>query len=199
MALETTAPNHHAHYPPFTGVRGYLAALSMVTGRSGDADRAIELTRMRRGDVVVDVGCGPGVAARRAASRGAAEVVGVDPSRPMLRVARLLTRRRAVRYVGGQAEFLPLPDASATVVWSLATVHHWRDVGRALEEVRRVLQPGGRFLVTERERSEDAQGLASHGWTPAQSAAFAAACRAHGFTGVRDARHGTLLTVAAQG
>ncbi len=198
MAHETTAPNHHAHFPPFTGIRGYVAALTMITGRSGNADLAIELTRMRHGDVVVDIGCGPGAAARRAASRGAAEVVGIDPSRPMLRVARLLTRSRAVRYVEGEAEAVPLPDGSATVVWSLATIHHWDDVDRALEEVHRVLQAGGRFLVTERARSEDAQGLASHGWTTTQSAAFADACRAHGFTGVTDARHGTVLTVAAQ-
>jgi ubiquinone/menaquinone biosynthesis C-methylase UbiE len=198
MDIGQAPPNHHAHHPPFTGVRGYLAALSMVAGRTDDADLAIGLAEMGRGDVVVDIGGGPGAAARRAASRGAGAVVGVDPSRPMLRVARLLTRARAVRYVEGRAESLPLPDHSATVVWSLATVHHWGDVDRALGEVHRVLRPGGRFLVSERERSEDATGLASHGWTAAQAAAFAAACRAHGFDGVRDERHGARRTVVAR-
>ena len=47
----------------------------------------------------------------------------------------------------GTAENLPVPEHSATVVWSVATVHHWADVTAGLAEVRRVLSPGGRFLV----------------------------------------------------
>ena len=78
--------------------------------------------------------------------RSAASVVGIDPAPVMLRVARRLTRTRpssAVRYLAGTAEALPLPDDSATVVWSLATVHHWRDLDAGLEEALRVLASVG--------------------------------------------------------
>ena len=146
------APNHHAHYPGFAGVGGLLAALTFTVGRAADADLAIRLTGTGPADHVVDVGCGPGVAVRRAAT-SAASVVGIDPAPVMLRVARRLTRTRrssAVRYLAGTAEALPVPDDSATVVWSLATVHHWRDLDAGLEEALRVLGPTGRLLAIER-------------------------------------------------
>ena len=66
----------------------------MAFGRKGDARLAVRLSGMESDDVVVDVGCGPGVAVRYAAQLGAT-VTGVDPAPVMLRVARLLTRRPA--------------------------------------------------------------------------------------------------------
>ena len=78
-----------------------------------------------------------------------------------------------------------MPDGSATVVWSLATVHHWHDVEAGLQAARRALAPGGRLLAVERCVSSGAQGLASHGWLDAQAEAFADECRAAGFTQVR--------------
>lgn len=185
----TDAPNHHAGHPGFSGFSGYLAAASMVLGRTGDARLAQRLSGLGSDDTVVDVGCGPGTAARGAARLGAS-VVGVDPAPAMLRVARLLTRSSLpVRYLRGSAEALPLPDASASVVWSLAAVHHWADLDTGLREVRRVLRPGGRFVAIERHTQPGAQGLASHGWTDAQADALAQRCTDSGFTDVHVAQH----------
>lgn len=187
-------PNHHADHPGFAGVGGTLAALAFTIGRRGDADLAIRLAGVHPGDDVVDIGCGPGVAVRRAAARGASSAVGVDPAAVMLRTARALTRRpgpdaATVRYLEGAAEALPLPDSSATVAWSLATVHHWDDVDAGLAEVRRVLRPSGRFVAIERRTVAGASGLASHGWTDEQAQLFAERCRAAGFSGVEVGRH----------
>ncbi len=177
-------PNHHADYPGFSGLSGLVAALSMIRGRDGDARLATRLSGVETGDVVVDVGSGPGVAARYAAGLGA-RVTGVDPARIMLRAARLLTRRsQAVRYVEGVAEALPVADASAAVVWSIATVHHWADVDAGILEARRVLEPGGRLVAIERRTRPGASGLGGHGWTDAQADSFADRCREHGFVGV---------------
>jgi ubiquinone/menaquinone biosynthesis C-methylase UbiE len=113
-------------------------------------------------------------------------VTGVDPAPVMLRLARTLTRDRPViTWAWGAAEHLPLPEDSATVVWSLATVHHWKDVTAGLAEVQRVLAPGGRLLVMERQVRASATGLASHGWTHRQAESFAAQCREAGFDDVR--------------
>ena len=168
MTTDLAAPNHHHDHPAFAGLTGVLAAATMTVGRDGDARLAAELARLAPGDLVVDIGCGPGVAARHAARQHAA-VIGVDPAPVMLRVARALTRRADVRYMEGTAESLPLPDDSATVVWSIATVHHWRDIDAGLREVRRILRPGGRFVVLERLVRAGATGLASHGWTVEQA------------------------------
>ena len=64
-------PNHHANYPGFAGVAGFVAALSMVFGRRADAQLAVRLSGMEPSDSVVDLGCGPGVAVRYAARLGA--------------------------------------------------------------------------------------------------------------------------------
>jgi ubiquinone/menaquinone biosynthesis C-methylase UbiE len=178
-------PNHHADYPGFRGVAGLVAALSMVFGRKGDAQLAVRLSGMGPGDKVVDVGCGPGVAVRYSARLGAT-ATGVDPAPVMLRVARLLTPSSAkVRYAEGAAEEMPLPEGSASVVWSIATVHHWSDIDAGLREVRRVLLTGGRLVAMERRAEPGARGHGSHGWTDEQATAFADRCREHGFTDVR--------------
>ena len=181
-------PNHHADYPGFAGIAGLVAALSMVFGRKRDAWLAARLSEMGPRDILVDIGCGPGVAVRYAARLGAM-VTGADPAPVMLRVARLLTWRPAnVHYVEGAAEALPLPEGCASVAWSIATVHHWSDIDAGLGEVRRVLHHGGRLVAMERRVQPGATGHGSHGWTDEQASAFAERCREHGFGDVRVER-----------
>jgi ubiquinone/menaquinone biosynthesis C-methylase UbiE len=185
MSETDAVPNHHAHYPGFAGLAGLVAALSMAVGREGDARSAVRLSALGPDDVLVDIGCGPGVAARHAARIGAV-VTGVDPAPVMLRVARLLTRpAENVRYLEGTAEAVPLADASATVVWSIATVHHWADVDLGLHEAHRILESAGRLVAIERQTRPGSRGHASHGWTDAQADAFADRCREHGFLDAR--------------
>lgn len=185
MEEQHAPPNHHADYPGFAGVAGLVAALSMTLGRKGNAQLAARLSGLGPGDTVVDLGCGPGAAVRYAARMGA-PTTGVDPATVMLRVAKLLTGPSAkVQYVEGAAEAIPLPEGSASVVWSIATVHHWADLDAGLREVRRILMPSGRLVAMERRTQRGARGLESHGWTDEQASGFADRCRAHGFTDVR--------------
>jgi ubiquinone/menaquinone biosynthesis C-methylase UbiE len=199
--VEPLAANHHAGHPGFSGVSGFLIGLTFLIGRDGTARLAADLADVTADDRVVDVGCGPGGAVREAASRGA-HVTGIDPAPVMLRLGRLVTRDSArVTWAEGVAEALPLPDASATVYWSLSTVHHWTDISKGLTEAHRVLEPKGRLIAIERCTKHGAKGHASHGWTMEQSEAFAAACAAAGFDDVRaevhSVGHGRLSVVSA--
>lgn len=183
------AVNHHADHPGFAGPIGLVAAIAMLVGGRRQARLAVELARVSGTDDVVDIGCGPGDAVRAAARTGA-RVTGVDPSPLMLRLARTVTRNQpTVAWAQGTAENLRLPDSSATVAWSVKTVHHWKDVTAGLAEVKRVLAAGGRFLVIERQVRPDSTGLASHGWTDEQVQAFKAECRAAGFDTVDVGKH----------
>ncbi|WP_458315606.1 class I SAM-dependent methyltransferase [Mycolicibacterium brisbanense] len=178
------AINHHADHPGFSGLGGVLCGLLFLVVGRAKATLATDIGQVSPTDHVVDVGCGPGTAARVAARRGA-RVTGVDPSTAMLRVASAITpRRSAITWREGTAESLPVADGAATVVWALATVHHWQDVDAAVAEARRALVAGGRLIAIERQVSADATGLASHGWTEQQAEAFAALCRDSGFTDV---------------
>src|SRR5690349_7189629 len=86
--------NHHSDHPGFAGITGSLFGfLFLLIGRA-NARLATERAHVSAADHVVDVGCGPGTAARTAARRGA-RVTGVDPSASMLRIARAVTRGRA--------------------------------------------------------------------------------------------------------
>ena len=182
--------NHHADHPGFSGITGALCGLIfLVIGRS-NARLAVQLADVSETDQVVDIGCGPG----GRSGKPCAEVpgaTGVDPSPVLLRIARAFTRDAGAAWTEGTAESVPLPDGSATVVWSLATVHHWKDVGLGLGEARRVLAPKGRLLAIERQVDAGATGMASHGWTQQQAESFAAQCRTAGFVDLAISEHGT--------
>lgn len=180
--------NHHADHPGFAGVPGALIGLVLLLMGRASARLAADITDVSSEDTVVDIGCGPGGAVREAARRGA-RAVGVDPAPVMLRLARLCTRDRVIEWKTGTAEQVPLADGTATVLWSLATVHHWKDVGAGLAEAHRVLARRGRLLAVERQVKAGASGLASHGWTRQQADSFAAQCRAAGFGDVTIGWH----------
>ena len=183
-APAAVVPNHHADHPGFAGFRGARMALLFAAFGGRNARFAADRAAVGAGDHVVDIGCGPGTAARVAERRGA-RATGVDPSPVMLDVARRLTRRgRTITWADGAAEAIPVPDGDATVVWSLLCVHHWADIDAGLAEVRRVLSPGGRLFAIERRTVPGATGTASHGWFEAQAEAFAARGRAGGFDDV---------------
>lgn len=197
-----TVPNHHASHPGFSGVSGLVAAVSFLFGRDHAARLAIDLSGLRPGDRVVDVGCGPGIAVRQAREFGA-EAVGVDPASVMLRVARARWRPDpGVEWRIGAAEAIPVEDGWASVVWSLSTVHHWADAEAGLDEVRRVLAPGGRLVALERQIQDTTAGTASHGWTLHQADCFGDLCRRHGFdevtVGSQPGRAGSILSVVAR-
>jgi ubiquinone/menaquinone biosynthesis C-methylase UbiE len=184
-AAPLQAVNHHADYPGFAGVAGLVGSLLFLAIGRTNARLAVDIASVTAADHVVDIGCGPGVAVRAAAGRGA-RATGIDPASVMLRMARAVTRGRdGIVWAEGAAESLPVPTGSATVVWSLATVHHWKDVTKGLAEAHRVLAPGGRVLAIERQVAPDATGIASHGWTEQQAESFAAQCRTAGFDDVR--------------
>ena len=96
----------------------------------------------------VDVGCGTGRFTRVLASTFACRVVGIDPSRPMLRVA-----AKALRYtpgivlLQGRAEDVPLAPGCADLLLMSMSYHHVVDKPAALASVRRTLRGGGAFCV----------------------------------------------------
>jgi ubiquinone/menaquinone biosynthesis C-methylase UbiE len=84
-------------------------------------------------------------------------LVGIDPSKPMLRRAeqRAAELGREVTLVHAPAEALPFEDGSFDTAVSLVVLCSVDDPARALDELRRVVRPGGRLLFIEHVRSDD--------------------------------------------
>lgn len=103
---------------------------------------------------MVDLGAGMGPATVQAAKTGAA-VLAVDPTgymRRIVAVRRLGQRHRAaIRAAAGSAESIPAGDQSVDGVWSVNTMHHWGDMDAAVQELARVLRPGGRLLLVDED------------------------------------------------
>jgi len=93
---------------------------------------------------VLDVGCGEGQLARRAAAMGAA-VVGVDPTHNQITVAR--ARGGGPAYGEAAAEWLPFRDGAFDAVVMCLVIEHIEPFEPAIEDMARVLEPGGRFLL----------------------------------------------------
>lgn len=118
--------------------------------RIGQLDAPVDATR------VLDLGCGAGHVSFQLSDL-AAEVVAYDLSPRMLKVVGEAAIERGftnIRTVQGIAESLPFADDSFDVVCSRFSAHHWRDVGLALREARRVLKPGGLAAFIDVSASE---------------------------------------------
>jgi len=100
-----------------------------------------------RPGLVVDLGCGTGLATR-AWSERADEVVGVEPNPRMIERARAATEQPNVRYVEAYAAETGLPDGGADVVTSFQSFH-WMEPQPALAEAARILRPGGVFAACD--------------------------------------------------
>jgi len=101
---------------------------------------------------IVDIGCGTGATLRKAADFVKEGVlIGVDPVHRMLDIAREQTVAHhagdRIEYRLGSADNLPVDDGFADFIFAFDSFDFWGDQERGLEEVRRVLRPGGRFVV----------------------------------------------------
>lgn len=101
---------------------------------------------VRPGDRVLDACCGTGDLAL-AALPVASEVVGVDFSEAML--ARARRKAPAVEWIRGDVLELPFADGSFDAVTIGFGVRNLEQLERGLEELHRVLRPGGRLAILE--------------------------------------------------
>jgi len=111
------------------------------------APRVLKAAKVQAGDAILDVACGTGILARQAIIRTGVEgkVAGIDPGSGMIAVAGEIEDR--VDWREGVAEAIPFPDESFDVVVSQFGMMFFTDRSKAIQEMHRVMTPGGRMAV----------------------------------------------------
>lgn len=126
-------PHPHSHRQPELGT-GAQALNPWMEER---------LWRLGGDGLVLDLGCGRGYWMRRMSDAGL-QPVGIEPDFDRVRLAAPFG---PVAAAGGGG--LPMADGSIGLVWCIHVLHHLEDPDRVLAEVRRVLRPGGHFVLAE--------------------------------------------------
>lgn len=116
---------------------------------------ALDLVEIKPGMNILDVGCGTGsltIAAKQKQGQEG-QVVGIDPSSNMVNLAREKAEKRGIQidFQVGVIEKLDFPGDQFDLVMSSLMMHHLPDELKlaGLEEVQRVLKPGGQLLIIE--------------------------------------------------
>jgi len=126
---------------------------NLASDRAGVIDTTIDALHPLTGADVVDIGCGTGFHLPRLAWRGA-RVVGVEPHLPLVASARARLAdagTRAASVLAGDAEALPLADASVDIVHARWAYFFGAGCEPGLAEVARVLRRGGIAVVVDND------------------------------------------------
>jgi len=134
---------------PTTYTHGHHGSvLASHAARTAANSCAYFLDRLREGDSVLDIGCGPGSITLDLAEivGPSGRVVGVDPAADAISAAQEAASRRGdtrTEFVRGDVHHLDLPPASFDVVHAHQVLQHLRDPVGALQAMARYCRPGG--------------------------------------------------------
>ena len=133
------------------GPRADAYLTSTVHSNGADLNLLAEMICATGRPRVLDLGCGAGHASFAVASY-AIEVVAYDLTDSMLSIVSAAAKERGlsnIRTQLGSVESLPYRAGEFDWVISRYSAHHWRDIRRALREIRRVIRPGGQICFID--------------------------------------------------
>jgi ubiquinone/menaquinone biosynthesis C-methylase UbiE len=151
-AASPKAEAAQTHYDRWAGAYGRSRLLPALQ------KKALAELRPQASDRVLDIACGAGALVIEVAPR-VERAVGVDLSEGMLELARsrlqAATEERPlpnVEFCQGPSDALPFDDGSFTALVCTTALHHFPDPQRSIDEMARVLEPGGRLVIGDASR-----------------------------------------------
>ena len=123
----------------------------MIFGHAPLTNWGLDLIDIHDSWTMLDIGCGGGATLKRLLKRSNnAQVYGIDISQESVAKARKVNAKvldKQVFVCQGSAEKLPYEDQKFDLVTAVETVYFWPNLPHCLQEVGRVLKPGGKFAI----------------------------------------------------
>lgn len=123
----------------------------MRTGFFSEAVRqqALEAAQVQPGTWAADIGAGTGFMSAGLVQQGV-KVIAVDQSAAMLDQMRVNFRSASgIEYRVGESESLPVDDQAVDYAFANMYLHHVERPAKAIQEMARILKPGGRLVITD--------------------------------------------------
>ena len=131
--------------------RGLVNKIYMPISFDDELEIILQAVDLEDDNTLLDIACGPGIHSLPFAKQlTCGSVVGLDLSMPMLSYAGAKAQSQGIKnlvFVHGDAHDLPFHDNEFDVVSCFGALHLFCDLPKALSEVCRVLEPGGRFIT----------------------------------------------------
>ena len=166
------------------GVRDLTAVDELHAGSVQATEHLLSRLELDAGSRLLDIGCGIGGPARVAASTYACHTTGVDLTPEFVSTAVALTDRvglsELVAFEVAAGDELPFPDASFDRAMMIHVGMNIPDKGAVFTEVRRVLEPGGRFGVFEQMRRGEGELPYPMPWADDERSSFVVSAEEYG-------------------
>lgn len=114
----------------------------------------VAFSKIKQGDIVLDLGCGAGfdcfLAAKRVGKNG--KVIGVDMTEEMIKKAKLNSEKlgtKNIEFVLGEIEDLPIKDNSIDIIITNCVINLTPDKTKTFKEAYRVLKRGGKMYISD--------------------------------------------------
>lgn len=115
-------------------------------------EKAFAVAGVESGKIAADIGAGTGFVTEGLIRKGL-KVMAVDQSDAMLKEMRKrFAGAESIEYLVGESEKLPLPDESVDYAFANMYLHHVESPLKSIKEMRRILKPGGKLVITDMDK-----------------------------------------------
>ena len=115
---------------------------------------ALSTAAIQKGKIAADIGAGTGFISEGLIQAGL-QVIAVDQSEAILKeMKRKFADIGTIDYRVGQAQNLPIPDATVDYAFANMCLHHVESPPEAIEEMVRILKPAGKLVITDLDEHE---------------------------------------------